>query len=268
MNSKQRQFIFFCGKGGVGKTTCASATAVRLSQQGYKTLLFSTDPAHSISDSLEANLTSKITQVKGVERLYAIEIDASSELKYFIKSYQKEISDFLKNTTYLDNEDIDDFFLTSLPGVDELMAVKKMIDFLDADNDFLYFVCDTAPTGHALQLISMPDTINKWIKALANIQWKYRYVKSRFSGNAAEDDDFLMILKKIVTKVKNVLKDPYQAIFNVVTIPEAMAALETKRLITALNDMGIKAQNLIINNIILSFIVKFNTYNIFLTFGY
>lgn len=250
MSSKLKQFIFFCGKGGVGKTTCSTSTAIRLAQLGKKSLLFSTDPAHSIADSLEARLTNKITEISEIPNLYAIEVDAASELKAFTKQYQKQIKDFFKNTTYLDNEDVDDFLLLSLPGIDELMAIKKIIDFVELDNDFEYFICDTAPTGHALQLLSMPDVINEWIKTLADMQWKYKYIMSRVSNNVVEDNELLIIIKKIINKVKIILKNPMQSIFNIVTIPEAMAVSESKRLNFSLNKIGIKVHNLIINNII------------------
>jgi len=245
-----KKFILFCGKGGVGKTTCATATAVKLSRAGYKTLLFSTDPAHSIADCLEQPVTNKINEIANLPNLFASEIDAGIELKTFTKQYEREMNDFLKKTTNLDTEDINDFMLLTLPGIDELMAIKKITDFIENKNDFSYFVCDTAPTGHTLRLISMPDVANDWIKVLASIQWKYKDIMSRFSNNIVEDNDFLLILKRIVNKVRSVLKEPSQTIFNIVTIPEALSVMETKRLIAALNNLGIIAKNLIINNII------------------
>lgn len=250
MIPKEKHIIFFCGKGGVGKTTCAASTAIKIANAGFKTLLFSTDPAHSIGDSLEQPLTNKVNPVRNISGLFAIEINASSELKLFIKTYQKEINDFLKTETNLDSEDINDLMLLTLPGVDELMAIKKIIDFMELENDFKFIVCDTAPTGHALRLISMPDIVTEWIKVLANLQWKYKYIMSRFSDNIVDDNQLLYILKKMVSRVKTVLKNPIQTVFNVVTIPEAMSIFETKRLIYSLNKMNIVVQNLIINNVI------------------
>ncbi len=248
-NILSKQFIFFCGKGGVGKTTCAAATTVKLANAGHKTLLFSTDPAHSIADSLEVFLTNKITKLS-IQNLYCIQIDAPSELKAFIKEYKNEITNFFKNTTYFDNQDIEDILLLTLPGIDELVAIKKIIDFIELDNDFEYLICDTAPTGHALKLLAMPDVINEWIKVLANMQWKYKYMISRISDNTVENNELLIILKRMTTKVKKIFKNNDQTIFNVVTVPEAMAIAESKRLIFSLNKMEIKVRNLIINNII------------------
>lgn len=250
MSLGTKKFIFFCGKGGVGKTTCASATAIKLSHLGRKTLLFSTDPAHSIADSLETRVNSKFTEINGVPNLRAIEINASNEFKKFTKKYKKEINDFLKNSSYFDKEDIDDILLLTLPGIDELMAIKKIIDFLELENDFEYFICDTAPTGHALHLLSMPDVVNEWIKLLANMQWKYKYIMNRISNNVVEDNELLIILKRVVTKVKSTLRDPAQTIFNIVTIPESLAVSESKHFNASLNKMGINISNLIINNII------------------
>ena len=250
MPSNKKQFIFFCGKGGVGKTTCAVSTSIKLSQSGYKTLLFSTDPAHSIADSLEQRLTDKVSAVNNVPNMYALEIDASKELKSFVIMYEKELTDFFKTVANLDNEDVNDLLLLTLPGIDELMAIKKIIDFTEQENDFTYFVCDTAPTGHALRLISIPDIANEWIKVMASLQWKYKCVISTFSGNTVKDNDLLLILKKIISRVKSILKNKEQTVFNIVTIPEAMAVQETKRLISSLNKMGLTIHNLIVNNII------------------
>lgn len=247
---KGKKFIFFCGKGGVGKTTCAASTAVKLSQSGYKTLLYSTDPAHSIADSLGQSLTNKISEIRHVSNLYAVEINASIELKSFIDKYQKEISGFFITVTGLDMDDMDDLLLLTLPGLDELMAVKKIVDFLESENNFDYIVCDTAPTGHALRLISVPDIVNDWVKVLAGIQWEYKYFTGRLINNAVQQNDFLFIIKRIINSAKLVFRNSAQTIFNVVTIPEAMAIAETMKLISSLNKMGIMVRNLIINNII------------------
>lgn len=250
MSSASKKFVFFCGKGGVGKTTCAAATAVKLASMGYKTLLFSTDPAHSTSDSLEQKLDRNISEVKNISCLYAVEIDAAFELKKFTDQYSEEIYYSLKDTTYFDNEDIQALLLLSLPGIDELMAVKSIIDFIDFENSFEYFVCDTAPTGHALRLISMPDVVNDWIKTIASIRWKYKDIMGRISQNSYETHDLFYILKKIVGKVKSTLKNPAQAVFNIVAIPESMAVEETKRLVASFNKMGIIVRNLVINNVV------------------
>lgn len=243
----------FSGKGGVGKTTCATAAAVAAAGFGKKTLLFSTDPAHSLSDSLGQQIGNGACEVAGVNNLSAIEIDSEEMLREIKEQCRNDIVRMLTTATYLDEDDVAGVFSLTIPGLDELMGLKQIIDFIEAD-DYDLYIWDTAPTGHTLRLLSLPEVLNDWIRVLARMQWKYRQMVTRlmrrdFSGNEPEED-FLLTWKKTVSKVQKLLKEPDRNRFVAVTIPEAMAINETRRMYKSLQANGIVMKHIMINNLI------------------
>lgn len=244
------KLIMFGGKGGVGKTTCAASTGLYLSKT-FKTLIISTDPAHSLSDSLGQKIGNNIEDIKGVENLSAIEISAKKAFSAFKLRYEKEIKKIIDTTTYLDPEDVESVFALSIPGIDEVMGLKTITDLIE-EGRFDKLIVDTAPTGHALRLLTLPDMLDDWIKVMAKMRWKYRYVATTFGGKYKPDegDDFLIEMKKTVTRIHSLFKDAKRCEFIVVTIPEDMAVQETERMICDLNAYGIKVKQLVINNVV------------------
>jgi len=244
------KLILFGGKGGVGKTSCAIATALHLSRN-FKTLLISTDPAHSISDSLEQHFGFNLTPVEKVHNLSAIEISADQAFETFKIQHQSELFKLFDTTTNLDKDDIEQLMSLSIPGIDEVMSFKTVTDFLEEGN-FEKYVVDTAPTGHALRLISSPKLLDEWIKTAARMRWKYRYMITSFAGNYQPDnvDSLLIDLKKTVKKIENLLHDNTKSEFIPVCIPELMAINETKRLIDDLVRFEVHPRQLIINNVL------------------
>ncbi|MEK6869601.1 MAG: ArsA family ATPase [Nanoarchaeota archaeon] len=249
LSHKNLQFILFGGKGGVGKTTMASASAVHLAK-ARKTLIFTTDPAPSLGDSLEQRLSNEPTKITGVENLWAMEIDAKKVLEEFKEEYGEDILDILHKGTYLSDKEVEEMFELDIPGLDEVMGLKKITDFMDSQEYDLYIV-DTAPTGHTLRLLTLPELLNEWIKFLASLRWKYHYMVERFSGKRKVEkaDEFLLEMKKTVKKVRELLQDPSKTEFVVVTIPEAMGVLETEDLVNDLEKSHIPTNHIIINNI-------------------
>jgi arsenite-transporting ATPase len=251
------KLILFGGKGGVGKTTCACSTALYLAED-FKTLLFSTDPAHSLADSLEQKLNDEPKEVKAVKNLSALEVNAEKALSKFKTEHEDEIKRIVETGTNLDAEDIDSVFALPIPGMDEVMGFKTMIDLID-EAKFDKYIVDTAPTGHALRLLSSPKLLDEWVKVMAKMRWKYRYMVERFAGKYEPDkgDDFLLSMKKTVKKIDDLLRDQTRCEFIAVTIPEDMAVLETARLITNLDKFGIKVRQMVINNVVESDGCKF-----------
>ena len=252
LENNELKLIVFGGKGGVGKTSCAIATALALTEN-FKTLLISTDPAHSVSDCLEQHIGFNVVKVDGTKNLSAIEVVADEALSRFKAEHLSELKKLLDTSTDLDKDDINEMLTLSIPGIDEVMSFKTIIDFID---EGLYdkYIVDTAPTGHALRLISSPKLLNEWIKVAAKMRWKYRFMVTSFSGSYQQDevDELLFSLKKTVKRIKNLLSDNTKCEFIPVCIPEAMAILETGRLLKDLNTSGIIPKQVIVNNIMVS----------------
>jgi len=252
LENNDLKLIIFGGKGGVGKTSCAIATALALAKN-FRTLLISTDPAHSVSDCLEQQIGFRVRQIAGHDKLAAIEIVADEALSGFKKEHESELKKLLETSTNLDNQDIDELLTLSIPGIDEVMSFKTIIDFIEK-GEFEKYVVDTAPTGHALRLISSPNLLDEWIKVAARMRWKYRYLITSFSGNYQQDDVdvFLLSLKKTVKRIESILRDSTRCEFIPVCIPEAMAIMETRRLLADLGSSGIVSHQVIINNLMAS----------------
>jgi len=252
LGNNDLKLILFGGKGGVGKTSCAIATALALSEN-FKTLLISTDPAHSVSDCIEQHIGFNVVKVNGTKNLSAIEVVADEALLRFKAEHLSELKKLLETSTNLDNDDIDEMLTLSIPGIDEVMSFKTIIDFID-EGFYDKYIVDTAPTGHALRLISSPKLLDEWIKVAAKMRWKYRFMVTSFSGSYQQDevDELLFSLKKTVKRIKNLLSDNTKCEFIPVCIPEAMAILETGRLLKDLNTSGIIPKQVIVNNIMVS----------------
>ena len=252
LENNDLKLIIFGGKGGVGKTSCAIATALALAEK-FKTLLISTDPAHSVSDCLEQHIGFKVTKVDGTDNLSAIEVFADEALSGFIGEHQAALKKLLETSTNLDNEDIEEMLKLSIPGIDEVMSFKTIIDFIE-EGHYEKYVVDTAPTGHALRLISSPKLLDEWIKVAARMRWKYRYMITSFSGSYHQDevDAFLLGLKKTVKRIENLLKDNTKCEFVPVCIPESMAIMETGRLLDELGKSEIIPRQIIVNNVMVS----------------
>jgi arsenite/tail-anchored protein-transporting ATPase len=258
--TEQPQFILFGGKGGVGKTTMSAASAVYVARQDSqkKNLIFTTDPAPSLADSFNQQLSHEPVQIEGLPNLWAMEIDAKKELVAFKKQYGDDILDILQEGTYLSDKETEEMFSLDIPGLDEVMGLKKIMDFMDAaessTHQFDTYFLDTAPTGHTLRLLALPELLDNWIKMLAKLRWKYHYMVDRFSRGKEKRvenaDAFLLEMKKTVKKVQTLLHDPKKTTFVVVTIPEAMGVEETKDLMEELSTYNISSKYIIINHIV------------------
>jgi arsenite-transporting ATPase len=140
-----------------------------------------------------------------------------------------------------------------MPGIDEVMSLMTIIDIIE-EGSFEKYVVDTAPTGHALRMISSPIVLDQWIKVAAKMRWKYRYMVTSFSGTYQQDktDALLLNLKKTVKKIERLFRDSTQCEFIPVCIPESMAVSETNRLILSLRHSNLTVRQMIVNNVLQS----------------
>ena len=253
LGNQELKLILFGGKGGTGKTTSAAASAIHLARTNpdKRILLVSTDPAHSLGDSFDFRIGSQITPIKDAPGLSALEIDASELLVDFKEKHGNAIKKLADRGTYFDQQDIADFFCLSLPGLDELMAIIKVADVLRA-NDYDLIILDTAPTGHTMRLLDLPEQMLKWIQVLDLMQDKHRYLSKQFLGVYIKDDadEFLDIMSEDVKKVRALLLNSVATEFVPVTIPETLSINETERLVVFLKNHGIPVKNIIVNRVI------------------
>ena len=250
------RYLFFGGKGGVGKTTAASATALFLLgklKRNESILLFSTDPAHSLSDSLDVKIGNRLAEVKQSRgaRLFAYEMDASLALERFRAAHGKVLAEIAERGTLLDQEDINELLSLSLPGLDEVMSLFELSE-LDREGKYAHIVVDTAPSGHTSRLLRLPEVFDRMVKALDLMGDKHRYMVAHFARRrvvADEVDVFLRDLSRRIESVRKLLHDEEQTRFALVTIPEAMSVRETERYLDLLQQQGVPVTDLIINRV-------------------
>ena len=250
------RYRFFGGKGGVGKTTAASATALFLLSKlkpDNSILLFSTDPAHSLSDSLGVKIGNQLVKVaehKGA-KLIAYEMDAALALERFREAHGKVLAEIAERGTLLDEEDINELLNLSLPGLDEVMSLFELSE-LDRKGAYAHIVVDTAPSGHTSRLLRLPEVFTRMVHALDRMGEKHRYMIQHFARRrvvADEVDLFLQDLTARIESVRKLLYDPQQTSFTLVAIPEAMSVRETERYLELLREQGVPVTDLIINRV-------------------
>lgn len=238
------RLIFFGGKGGVGKTTCAAAAALHnacRSPQG-SFLLVSTDPAHSLADS--------IGDFQLPPNLKILEFNAQESLDAFKAKHRRKFEEIAARGTFLDQEDISRFLDLSLPGLDELMALLEIAEWAKT-RAYDRIVVDTAPTGHTLRLLTTPEVIRSWLRALDALLAKHRFMQQRFRGSYQPDelDDFLMELAAAVKRMEGLLRDPRACCFVPVMLAEEVVISETVKLLGELKRLHIPVTEVVVNRL-------------------
>ncbi|ADQ68047.1 arsenite efflux ATP-binding protein arsa [Halogeometricum borinquense DSM 11551] len=286
------EYVLYGGKGGVGKTTMAAATALSSAATGTATLVVSTDPAHSLSDTLGVEVPADPSRVREDIPLYAAEIDPDEVIEGPFASdegtggfdavdldaddnpFEDDTDDGFGDETATDNpfggqngqnpfgmdmggmEDVlgDMMGPGSMPGADEAAAMQQLVAYLD-DPRFDRVVVDTAPTGHTLRLLELPELMDSMLGRIARMRQKFSGMMDNIKGmfgagnpNQAGMGD-LDELRERIERLRAVLRDPQQTDFRVVMIPEEMSVVESKRLIDRLDGYGIPVQTLVVNRV-------------------
>jgi arsenite/tail-anchored protein-transporting ATPase len=238
------KLLFFGGKGGVGKTTCAAAAALYAARRSpfRSFLLISTDPAHSLADSL-GDFTPP-------GNLKVMEFNARDSLETFKTKHREKLTQIAARGTFLDTEDIRQVLDLSLPGLDELMALLDIAEWAGAGAYDLVIV-DTAPTGHTLRLLSTPDLIRTWLKALDTLLAKHRFMQACFGGSYQRDelDDFLLDMAASVRQMETLLKNSRTCRFVVVMLAEEVVINETLKLFRELKRLDIPVTEVVVNRL-------------------
>ena len=245
------RLIIYTGKGGVGKTSTSAATAYRLSELGYRTILMSTDSAHSLGDSLDAKLGTSITHVR--ENLDALEIDIIHEMRTKWNDIQSYVSAFMLSQGM---GDISAEEMAILPGMEMISALFYVNEFQEND---LYdvVVMDTAPTGETLRLLSFPDVTNWYLdKGFGIIRRLMKIAKAtvgKFMDMPLPSDEVLDSVEEIkdnMSRVKEILEDPRRTTVRLVLNPEKMVIRETMRAYTYLSLYNKNVEALVVNRVL------------------
>lgn len=236
------EYVLYGGKGGVGKTTLAAATALASARDGTATLVVSTDPAHSLSDTLETDIPERPERIREDIPLYAAEIDPEAAL-----------SDGPFGGGPLEDalgEDVGEMLDGSIPGSDEAAAIRLLVEFFD-DQRFDRVVVDTAPTGHTLRLLELPEILDSMVGKLVTFRERMSTMLSGMFGddNPQEDVDSLRAFAERVEQLRAVLRDPAQTDFRVVMVPEELSVLETERLLDQLAAYDIPVETIVVNRL-------------------
>lgn len=244
------RLLFFGGKGGVGKTTCAAAAALTIaSRTPERTVrLISTDPAPSLGDVLSLPVGDRWTAVPHAGRLEVRELDAAKLFSDYRRHYQDAVEEFFDRIrggvevdAFADRAVFARLFDLAPPGLDEVMALLTVIELLQGDSDDLLIV-DTAPTGHTLRLLALQDDVRQWVALLMQLTVKYR-LAARAESLARE----LVRLSQRLRYFRDLLADPGRAQFVAVVRPSALPRMETARLFEELKTLGIATPLLIVN---------------------
>lgn len=233
MNSLPK-FIFFSGKGGVGKTSMASSSAVYYAEQGLKTLIVTTDPAANLSDVFEQEIGHRITSISGVEGLYAMEIDSDEATAEYREKALKPIRDtFGEDFVKIMEEQLNS------PCTEEMASFDKFTDFMDRD-DFDLIIFDTAPTGHTIRLLELP------------VDWS-RHIEESAKGmgqTCMGPVENILASKEKYDRAVGLLQNQEATHFIFVLQPEATPIRETLRSAAELQEIGIYTSQVIVNGIL------------------
>ena len=245
------RIIIYTGKGGVGKTSVAAATALRSAALGHRTVLISTDAAHSLSDSLEVQLSGKIRPI--AKNLDGIEVDIQYELETRWREIQKYFSDFL---TSQGMDSITAQEMAVFPGM-ELMSALFYVDEFAEEGKYDVVVMDTAPTADTLRLLSFPEIANWYFDRLfgivKNVLKIARATVGRIVSTPLPSERFLEDLEKLevrLARVRELLVSSDTTSVRLVVNPEKMVITETQRAYTYLCLYGYTVESIVINRII------------------
>ncbi|MFB6134008.1 MAG: ArsA family ATPase [Halanaeroarchaeum sp.] len=248
------EYVLYGGKGGVGKTTMAAATALASATDGTATLVVSTDPAHSLSDTLEVNVPAEPTRLRDDAPLFGVEIDPDRAMEE-TPIFGEEGSPMGPVGELLGEDGLDPLMGGQMPGADEAAAMQLLLTYLD-DERFDRVVVDTAPTGHTLRLLELPELLDSMVGRFVALRERLGGVMDNLTGLFGEgqpaDGEGMEDLDELAARVerlRSVLRDPSRTDFRIVTVPEELAVEESIRLRARLREFEVPVGTVVVNRV-------------------
>ena len=262
------RLLLFGGKGGVGKTTTSAATAVWLADAGLRVLLVSSDPAHSTSDSLGVEIGSEPTPIESVPGLFGLEMDPESKISSVLPKMGEMMNGMNGSgglgglgglSMMLDPNAKDEMNAMKdevkasdmvIPGLDEALAFDELLRHVE-DPTWDVIVFDTAPTGHTLRFLSLPELIESWSDKIIRMMRVSGGLRSMLFGRKESDSmkEELERFRRRVLHVRRVLSNESITSFTLVTIPERMGINETLRAHASLKEYKLPVPNCLVNRL-------------------
>ena len=250
----EMKYLFFGGKGGVGKTVMAGAAALWLAEQGKNTLLASTNPVHSLTSLLDQDVFGRPTPVRGVDNLTAYEIDTRDTIERSKREIKEKIEWFLR---FADIKTRADEFVESAtmnPAFEESAMFENMIDLMFED-EYEVYVFDTAPTANARRLLGMSSVYSMWVNKMVRSREEARSLRELLSYSKRKEKkdplmEYLLRFRERIEHAKELLTDETRTAFFFVTLPEALPIAVIKRFINWFEEFGIPIGGVVVNMLI------------------
>ncbi|MGZ0748233.1 ArsA family ATPase [Haloparvum sp. AD34] len=279
------EYVLYGGKGGVGKTTMAAATGLSSAAGGVATLVVSTDPAHSLSDTYGTDIPAEPARIREDVPLFAAEIDPDAAMEEGMFGADADPLGGLGDMGEMlggmggaggmggmggaggmaedggpgdefgeDGEGPGGLLGGTMPGADEAAAMRQLLEYLD-DPRFDRVIVDTAPTGHTLRLLELPEIMDSMVGRVMKLRQQFSGmmdgIKGMFGGGEEEPDVSADLdeLQERIERLRTVLQDPNQTDFRVVMIPEEMSVVESERLVTRLGEFDIPVNTIVVNRV-------------------
>ncbi len=247
------KYIFFGGKGGVGKTVMAGTAALWAAKQGKKTLLASTNPVHSLSNLLEKDVFGKAAVVCDEAKCYAFEIDTRDTIERSKREIREKINWFLKfaDITTKAEEFIES--ATMNPAFEESAMFENMMDLMFKD-EYEFYVFDTAPTANARRLLGMSKVYSMWVEKMLKSREEAKSLREMLSFTKKQEQDplldYLLSFKDRMGSAKELLTDEALTAFFFVTLPESLPIAVITRFINWFHEFGIPVGGVVVNGLI------------------
>jgi len=250
----QLKYNFFGGKGGVGKTVLAGASALAYAKRGRRTLLASTNPVHSVSGLLGQDVFGRAVPVTGVPNLFAYEIDTKDTIEKSKQDIKEKVSWFLKFAEIRTQADAFVESATMNPAFEESAMFENMIDIMFKD-EYEVYVFDTAPTANARRLLGMSSVYSLWVGKMMKSREEAQSLRQVLSYSKKKEEkdplmDYLLSFQARMGNAKKLLTDVQKTAFFFVTLPEALPIAVITRFIAWFKEFGIPVGGVVVNMLI------------------